>query len=114
MVRATYTLVLVRTAGVYPVNHTETSVGAMCTQADYILDAYTHPDTLGTGNNEKELAVSVVMNMIAEADWLATGGYGTGFARPLILTREIKDIADRLATDSSYDGFSSVEMVDES
>ena len=113
MVRATTARVLIRMGGTYWVNYDATNVGNLCTQADYILDAYTYPDTLGTGDNEIELAVSVVMNMIHENDWFSAGGFSTGQARPTVLTREIKDIAHRLATDSAYDGFSAVPIVDE-
>ncbi len=114
MVRATYTLVLVRMNGNYWTGCDQTSVTAMCTQADYKLDGYTHPDTLGTGNNEKELAVDVVMNMVALDLWGQAGGYLSGFPMPVVMTREIKDIADRLATVSANAGFAAEPMVDES
>ncbi len=98
MVRATTTTVLVRMGGaVYWVNTDATSVGNWCTAADYILDSYTYPHVLSaTGTKEKELATDIVMNMIAYNDWGASGSYLTGQPRPVIMTQDIKDMADRL------------------
>ena len=106
MVRATTARVLIRLGGTYPVNHDATSVGNMCTDADYLLDGETHPDTLSTtGNNEIELACSIVLNMIAEADWVASGGYATGQPKPVVITRAIKATIDRLSSTSTFKGF---------
>ena len=114
MVRATTTTVLVRMAGaVYWVNHDATSVGNMCIAADYILDGYTYPHVLsGTGTKEIELATDIVMNMIAYADWGAAGSYLSGQMRPMILTQDIKDMADKLivgAPTSTHDALDMIE-----
>ena len=111
--RATTATVLIRMGGTYWVNYDATNVGNLCTAASYILDSFTHPDTLGTGNNEKELETSIVMQLIARNDWGSQGGFATGQPMPPELTREIKDMAERLATVSANVGFSAEPMVDE-
>lgn len=111
MVRATYTLVLVRMNDNYWTGCTEASVGAMCTRADYILDRETYPDTLSTSSNlVKEIAVDLVMNMIALDLWGQAGGYLSGFAQPIVMTKELKDAIDRMSTDSAFKGFTTGKM----
>ena len=106
MVRATTARVLIRLGGTYPVNHDATSVGNMCTDADYLLDGETHPDTLSTtDDNVIELAVSIVLQMMAEADWFAAGGFATGQPKPAIITRNIKDSINRLSSTTTFKGF---------
>ena len=106
MVRATYTLVLVRMNGNYWTGCDETSVGNMCTQADYILDRETYPDTLSTSSNlVKEIAVDIVMNMIALDLWGQAGGYLSGFSKPVVMTEELKEAIDRVSTDAAFKGF---------
>ncbi|GAG02640.1 unnamed protein product, partial [marine sediment metagenome] len=65
MVRATTASVLIRMGGTYWVNYDATNIGNMCTSADSILDNATHPDTLGTGTKEVELATDIVMRLVA-------------------------------------------------
>lgn len=92
MVRATYARVLVRLGGTYPAGFDATSVGNLCTSADYLLDGYTNPDTLSTTDNEVlELAVDVVISMMAEASWLQAGGYMSGKPKPEVFTTELKE-----------------------
>lgn len=102
MARATTVTVLIRMAGAYWVNYDATNVGHLCTTADYKLDGYTYPEVLSTtGTLEKELATDIVMNMIAYNDWRITGGYVTGQMRPIVMTQEIMDTADRLVLGSA-------------
>ena len=97
MVRATTATVLIRMGGTYWVNYDATNVGNYCTAADYKLDNYTYPHVLSTtGTKEIELATDVVMNMIAYNDWGAAGSYLSGQMRPIVITQDIKDMADRL------------------
>ena len=102
MVRATTATVLVRMGGLpYWVNYDATNVGAYCTAAALLTDSYTYPEVLSsTGTKEIELDTDIVMNMIAYNDWGAAGSYLTGQPRPVILTQDIKDTADRLVLGS--------------
>ena len=96
--RATTATVLIRMGGLpYWVNYDATNVGNLCISATNKLDGYTTPHVLSaTGVKEIELETDIVMNLIAYNDWGAAGGYLTGQMRPIILTQDIKDMADRL------------------
>lgn len=95
--RATTTTVLVRMGGVYWVNTDATNVGFYCTAAALLTDSYTYPEVLSSvGTKEIELDTDVVMNMIAVNDWASAGGYLSGQPRPVVMTQDIKDTADRL------------------
>ena len=113
--RATTATVLARmgTGAVYWTNHDATSVGLMCTAASYKLDGYTYPHVLSTtGTKEIELATDIVMNMIAYADWGAAGQYLTGQPRPIILTQDIKDMADNLVIGVPTSTDDTVDMIE--
>lgn len=105
MVRATTASVLIRMGGTYWVNYDATNVGNMCTSADSILDNETHPDTLGTGSKETELATDIVMRLVVMNDWGMAGGFATGQPMPIIVTRQIKDTINRLSITSTFKGF---------
>ena len=96
--RATTASVLIRMGGLpYWVNYDATNVGNYCTAAALLTDSYTYPEVLSsTGTKEIELDTDIVMNMIAYNDWGAAGSYLTGQPRPVIMTQDIKDTADRL------------------
>ena len=90
MVRATYARVLVRTGGTLPVPFTEAAVTALCTNADYLGDGITEPETLSLTDNEViEIFVDIVLNMMAEATWLHAGGYLTGRPKPEVMSNDI-------------------------
>ena len=95
MARATTTRVLIRLRGVYPRGWDATSVGNLCTQADYKIDGHTYPDTIGTTNICIEIAVDVVLRMMRQADMLgrssgASTGEGVTYPDHVVLTDEIK------------------------
>ncbi len=95
--RATTATVLIRMGGSYWVNYDATNVGNFCISANYKLDGYTTPHVLSsTGTKEIELETDIVMNEIAYNDWGAAGSYLSGQMRPIIITQDIKDMADRL------------------
>lgn len=103
MVRATAARVLVRLGGSYPAGYAEAAITNLCTQADYLIDGYTHPDTLSTSDNECiEIAVDVVLNMMAEASWIQAGGYLSGKPKPTVLTDEVKSRIDLWVTRNNY------------
>ena len=105
MVRATTASVLIRMNGTYWTNYDATSIGNMCISADAILDRETHPDTLGTGTKETELATDIVMRLVAINDWGAAGGAITGLPMPALLTKQILDAIDRLSITTTFKGF---------
>jgi len=103
VVRATAARVLVRLGGSYPAGFAEAAVTSLCTQADYLIDGYTHPDVLSTTDNECiEIAVDVVVQMMAEASWIQAGGYLTGKPKPTVLTDELKGRIDLWVTRNNY------------
>lgn len=92
MVRATYARVLVRTGGSRPAGWSEAAITALCTNATYLLDGFTHPDTLSTTDNEcVEIEVDLVLNLMAESSWLHAGGYLTGKPKPEVFTQSLKE-----------------------
>ena len=105
MVRATTASVLIRMGGTYWVNYDATNIGNMCTSADSILDNETHPNTLGTGTKETELATDIVMRLVAVNDWGMAGGASSGQFMPTVITKPIKDTIDRLSVDVTFKGF---------
>ena len=100
--RATTATVLIRMGGTYWVNYDATNVGNYCTAAALLTDSYTYPEVLSsTGTKEIELDTDVVMNMIAYNDWGMAGSYLSGQPRPVIMTQDIMDTADRLKLPST-------------
>ena len=96
MVRATAARVLVRLGGTYPTGFAEAAITSMCTQADYILDRLTHNVTLSTSDNEVvEIAVDIVLNMMAEASWFQAGGFLSGRQKPDVVTPLIQECIAR-------------------
>jgi len=95
MVRATYARVLVRLGGTRPVGWDEADITSLCTQADYVIDGFTYPDTISTTSDVAiELAVDVVLRMMRQADMMrrsAGASQGEGFVYPdlTILTDEL-------------------------
>ena len=121
MVRATYARVLVRLGGAYPSGWVEAAVTNLCTQADYILDGYTYPTTLSTSDNKViEVCVDIVLRMMRIADLMQEAGgtaghsgraYPSEFAP---ISKDIKERIDALMSDTTYDGFTTTDMVEDS
>lgn len=118
MVRATYARVKVRLGGGDPSGWSQAKIEGLCTQADYILDGYTTPDTLSTtDNNAIEIAVDVVLRMMRQADMLqessgTTGHDGRTYVDIPTLSDEIKERIDRVLR-SEYFGIQAIDMVGE-
>lgn len=120
MARATYARVLVRLGGaLYESTFwTEAKVTALCTQADYIIDGYTYPDTISTTSNIAiEIGVDVVLNMMEDIDRRRkSGGVSTGegytYTSKPILTDDIKQRIDNLKS-VTYFGITTVDFMEE-
>ncbi len=114
MVRATTARVLIRLGGAYPAGFDATSVGNLCTQADYILDGYTNPEVLSTTDaNVIELACEIVLSMMAEASWYQAGGYASGRPKPEVLTPDIKHRIEQLMAEN-YSYIQTIDTVEDS
>lgn len=96
MARATHARVLVRCGGTLPTGWVEAAVTNLCTQADYIIDGWTYPDTISTTSNIAiEIAVDVVLLLMRQTDMLkksagAVVGEGITYANVEVLTPDIK------------------------
>jgi len=109
--RATTADVLKRWGGTYPPGADATNTADWCEQADEILNAYTHPDTLSTTDSKvKAVAVDVVERLYIRMVWMQAGGPMSGQPEPEVLTQDIKEKIDRLSIDSTYDGFTTAKM----
>lgn len=114
MVRATAAEILKLFGGSYPAGHDATSFGNFAAQADAILDTYALPATLSaTGTNEVALANRVAANLVLHSLWAVAGGVLTGKPEPVILTRDMKEDITQLLYDSTVDGFTTLDMLDE-
>ena len=120
MARATAARVLVRLGGAYPSGWAEAAVTNLCTQADYILDGYTYPTTLSTtDNNVIEVAVDMVLRMMRMADLMQEGAGTAGHSGRVypsdftVINNEIARRIDALMSDTTYDGFTTTDMVED-
>lgn len=111
MARATYALVKIRTAGKDPANHDETSIGNMCDHADHLLDNWTAPSTLSsTSNAAKAIAVSIVIQLMAVADWFHSD---QSTPKPDIFTPEIVKMIEAAKMDTAKDAFWTVPAIED-
>ena len=100
--RAQPTEVVKMLGGTYPPNWDSTSVGHLCDQADYVVDAMTYPDTLSTTSTEVvQLCNEVVVRYMAYGDWVHAGGPATGTTEPIIWTHNLTERLRRLSTDAT-------------
>ena len=115
MVRATSAEMLKLTAGVYIPPHDTTSYGNLAAQADAVMDTAALPGVLSTtGTNEVALANRVAINLVAWGGWLAAGGDLSGKQEPVVLTVSMRKEINQLLMDPSEDGWTTLDMIDES
>lgn len=120
MVRAAYTDVVKRfPSGEYPGAWTQARVTDLCSEADYILDAYTSPQTLSTTSDEAiSISVDVVIRLMIQGQMLeqSSGTMGhNGRQYPLnmeILTPELRTRIENLLRTSTV--VDTLDMIDES
>ena len=83
MARALYSDVLIWYGGVYPVPTTvwtESSITDLCTVADTLIDQVTYPEKIPTSGDEaKEIAVSVVTRLVYRANLVQKGDQAANF-----------------------------------
>jgi hypothetical protein len=121
MVRATEARVLVRLgATAWPVvSWTQAAVTALCTQADYIIDGYTYPDTISTTSNTAiELAVDVVLRMMRMADMMQEAGGsssadGRSYTDFEILNEQMRERISALLRSSDYRGITIIDLIED-
>jgi hypothetical protein len=118
MVRATYARVKARVGGSDPTSWDQTAIESLCTQADYILDGYTYPDTLSTTDDLViELAVDMVMRMMRLADYMqqssGSAGYeGRQYPDIKVLSDELKERID-IILEQTRTAYTNVDMIEE-
>ena len=102
------------TAGKYIPPHDATSYLTVCAQADSIMDTEALPGVLSTtGTNEVALANRISVNLILHGVWAAAGGDLSGKPEPVVLTNQIKAEIIQLLMDTTYDSFTTLDMIDE-
>ena len=119
MARATAALVLPRLGNAYPTGWDAVSVGALCAPADAILDGYTYPITLSTTEaGAIQMACDIVLRLMRIADMMQSAGgaiavSGRSYLDMPVLTDEMKERIERLTQNATYDGATTVDMVEE-
>ena len=108
--RGTAAEMLILTGGKYPPPHDATSYLAFCAQADTLIDTFALPAVLSTtGTAEIALANRVSVNLLMRSIDYAAGKEPTG---PELTTQNKADIV-QLAMDTTEDGFTTLDMIDE-
>jgi hypothetical protein len=114
VVRASAAEMLKLFGGSYPPPHDATSFGNFAAQADAVLDTFALPAALSTtGTNEVALANRVAANLVLRALWASAGGVLSGKPEPVVLSNDMKDEVRQLLYDSTVDGFTTLDMLDE-
>jgi hypothetical protein len=114
MVRATAAEMLKLFGGKYPPPHDATSFADFAAQADAIIDTEALPGVLSaTGANEKLLANRLAVNLVLFSMWASGGGDLSGNPKPEILTHEMKTHIQQLLMDTTQDGWTTLDMIDE-
>lgn len=117
MSRATYARVSARLGGDDPSGWVQADIEGLCTQADYIIDAETYPETLSTTSDLViELAVDVVLRMMRLSDFMheasgSAGHDGRMYPDIPVLNKELKDRIARLSTSQSTGSFTTIDMI---
>jgi hypothetical protein len=114
MVRATAAEMLKLLGGTYPPGHDATSFGNFAAQADSILDTKALPSTLSvSGTNEVAFANRKAVDLVMRALWLSAGGILSGQPEPRMWTQDDDITLAQLLHDTTADGFTTVDMIDE-
>jgi len=114
MVRATAAEMLKLTV-VYLPGHDATSYANFATTADTKADTAALPGSLSTtGANEIALCNRLAVRLVIHSVWDAAGGPLSGAPEPVVMTDEILAEIRQLTADTTYDGFATADMLDES
>ena len=114
MVRATAAEMLKLFGGTHPPGHDATSFGNFAAQTDALLDTKALPSSLSTtGTNEVAFANRKAVDLVIWSLWASAGGPLSGQPEPAIWTQDDNDQLSQLLHDTTADGFSAVDMIDE-
>ena len=115
MARATAAGALKLSAGVYPPPHSSTSYDNLVAQADALVDTEALPGVLSTtGTLEIALGDRVLYNLALHGIWALAGGDLSGKPEPVVMTNQIKAEIKQLLMDPTEDGWTTLDMIDES
>ena len=115
MARATTAGALKLSAGVYPPPHSSTSYDNLVAQADALVDTEALPGVLSTtGTLEVALANRIGFNLVNWSVWGLAGGDLSGKPEPVVMTEGIKKEIKQLLMDPTEDGWTTLDMIDES
>ena len=114
MARATAAGALVLFGGTHPPGDDAASFGALVAPADAIMDIEALPSVLSTtGTNEIALGDRVLYNLVIHSMWASAGGDLSGKPEPVVLTEGIKKEISLLLMDTTADGWTTLDMIDE-
>ena len=114
MVRATAAQMLILYGGTYPPGHDATSFTAIALHADAWIDAYCLPATLSTTSTAAlGIANMVAVHFVNHSLYLSAGGALSGVSDPEVMHHGITDLLDKLLMDTTEDGFTTLDMIDE-
>jgi len=114
MVRATAAEMIKLTGGKYIPPNDSTSYGNYAAQADALVDTEALPGVLSTtGTNEVALTNRVAVNLALWGAWANAGGDLSGKPEPVVMTEQIKAEIRQLLMDTTEDGFTTLDMIDE-
>ena len=115
MVRATAAEILKLFGGVHPPPHDATSFGNLAAQIDTLMDTEALPGVLSTtGTLEVALANRIGFNLVNWSVWGLAGGDLSGKPEPVVMTEGIKKEIKQLLMDPTEDGWTTLDMIDES
>lgn len=114
MVRASAAEMLKLFGGTYPPGHDATSFGNLAVYADALIDGYSLPAVCPTvGAPIVGVANRIAVHLVQKAMWLSAGGILSGQEPPVIMTKDLKDIIDKVNMDTTADGFWALDTIDE-
>jgi len=78
------------------------------------MDTRALPATVSTTNaHAVALANRIAVHLVHRSMWLSAGGVLSGVPEPPWIPQELRDMLDSLAASTTYDGWTTMDLIDE-